>query len=132
MVLISSFPLNKIREAKVTKSIVKMQTEYFSVAMSEELITLLSSYRKSDPVLTTYDDRKLILYTVNRAITEQTLIATKDLNLSRSENIKLRKTRQIRQYFDSINKQYKPFGVEISSRQYFHRLILGFLEKGLQ
>jgi hypothetical protein len=107
----------------------KIVTEYIAVAVSDELLDLLILYRQSDPILETFEDRKLILYIVNKAIAENTQISTKEICLSRSQNIKLRKTPLINQHFESINSQYKKFGVEVSSRQYFHRLILGYLEQ---
>lgn len=103
---------------KSGRKIEKIVTEYIAVAVSDELLDLLILYRQSDPILETFEDRKLILYIVN-----------KEICLSRSQNIKLRKTPLINQHFESINNQYKKFGVEVSSRQYFHRLILGYLEQ---
>ena len=50
-----------------------------------------------------------------------------DLKLSRSKNIKLRKTKKIERHFTEVNARYQDFGVNISARQYFHRLILAYL-----
>ncbi|EPO0042678.1 hypothetical protein ACUFBV_004073 [Vibrio harveyi] len=107
----------------------RITTEYIAVAVSDELQELLINYRQSDPILETFEDRKLILYIVNKAIAENTKISTKEVCLSRLQNIKLKKTPAIKRHFDSINLQYKEYGVEVSSRQYFHRLILGYLEQ---
>lgn len=107
----------------------RITTEYIAVAVSDELQELLINYRQSDPILETFEDRKLILYIVNKAIAENTKISTKEVCLSRLQNIKLKKTPAIKRHFDSINQQYKEYGVEVSSRQYFHRLILGYLEQ---
>jgi len=111
-----------------SQEFVKISTEYYTVAMSDELADLLNTYRETDPILTTFDDRKLILYIVNIAISEKTNISTKEINLSRKQNIKLKKTRKINEHFEEINEKYKKYGVNISSRQYFYRLIIGFID----
>jgi len=111
------------------KSFDRIVTEYITVAVSDELLELLTQYRQFDPVLETFEDRKLILYIVNKAIAESTKISGKKVHLSRLKNIKLKKTPLIKRHFEAINQQYREFGVEVSSRQYFHRLILAYLEQ---
>ena len=105
----------------------RIVAEYYSIAISSTLERYLALYKQTDPVLSTLDDRKLILLLVNKAIDEQTELYVDDVKLSRSKNIKLRKTRKIEEHFTLVNDKYKAFGVSISARQYFHRLILGYL-----
>ncbi|MCM2680201.1 hypothetical protein NAF29_11040 [Echinimonas agarilytica] len=95
--------------------------------MSDELKVLIEQFRCTDPILSTMDDRKLILYIVNKALDEETQIFTDSLKLSRTKNVKLKKTRKISGHFNSVNEKYKNFGVNISPRQYFHRLILAYI-----
>jgi len=125
--IISVFGTNKMN--RNVEKFERIVSEYIAVAVSDELLQLLIKYRQSDPILETFDDRKLILYIVNKAIAENTKISTKKIRLTRLKNIKLKKTTLIKRHFDAINLQYKEFGVEVSSRQYFHRLILGYLEQ---
>lgn len=107
----------------------KISTEYYTVGVSDHLFNLMGQYRGLDPVLSTFDDRKLTLYIVNKAIEEHTEIAIDDIKLSRIKDIKLKQTRQIVKHFESVNKNYKAYGVSISSRQYFHRLMLSYIRK---
>ncbi|OBT09911.1 hypothetical protein A9267_20255 [Shewanella sp. UCD-FRSSP16_17] len=109
----------------------KISTEYYTVGVSNCLFDLMNEYRSLDPVLSTFDDRKLALYIVNRAIEEQIEIATDEIKLSRTKDIKLKQTRKITNHFESVNQTYKNYGVNISSRQYFHRLILSHIRNRL-
>ncbi|MFA0553994.1 hypothetical protein AB4538_24445 [Vibrio lentus] len=115
--------------ARVGKT--KISTEYYTVGVSNCLFDLMNEYRSLDPILSTFDDRKLILYIVNKAIEDETKIATDDVKLSRTKDIKLKQTRKIINHFDSVNQTYKKYGVNISSRQYFHRLILSHIRSRL-
>ncbi|EMW0562101.1 TPA: hypothetical protein NKU94_000661 [Vibrio parahaemolyticus] len=108
-------------------SFVRKETEYYNVAISEQLQLLIKNYRKLDPVLSTMDDRKLILYAVHKAIEGGGNIFIEPLDLSKNRNIKLKKTRDISYHFEEITKKYKEYGIEISSRQYFHRLVINHM-----
>ncbi|HAS6388796.1 hypothetical protein DC365_18150 [Vibrio vulnificus] len=108
-------------------SFVRKETEYYNVAISEQLQLLIKNYRKLDPVLSTMDDRKLILYAVHKAIEGGGNIFTEPLDLSKNRNIKLKKTRDISYHFEEITKKYREYGIEISSRQYFHRLVISHM-----
>ncbi|SHO23862.1 2-C-methyl-D-erythritol 2,4-cyclodiphosphate synthase [Moritella viscosa] len=79
-------------------------------------------------MLSIFDDRKLILYLVNLALDEDLGLYTADVNTERVKDIKLKKTRKIAKHFESINEKYKEYGISISSRQYFHRLLMNFLQ----
>ncbi|GMM87602.1 hypothetical protein MTsN2n6_05760 [Vibrio fortis] len=120
--LIKRITMNKTADGQA-----RIVAEYYSIAISSTLERHLALYKKTDPVLSTLDDRKLILLLVNKAIDEQTELYVDDVKLSRSKNIKLRKTRKIDEHFTLVNSKYKAFGVAISARQYFHRLVLGYL-----
>lgn len=105
----------------------RIVAEYYSIAISEQLESYLINYKRQDPILSTLDDRKLILLLVNKAIERKTDLYVGELQLSRSKNIKLRKTKTIERHFTEVNAKYQGFGVSISARQYFHRLILAYL-----
>lgn len=109
----------------------KISTEYYTVGVTDKLIDLMAEYRHLDPILTTFDDRKLLLYIVNQAIESKVGIATDDVKLSRIKDIKLKQTRKIVKYFETINEGYKEYGVSISARQYFHRLALSYIRNQL-
>ncbi|PJC85970.1 hypothetical protein CSW98_13125 [Vibrio sp. HA2012] len=109
--------------------IARIETEYFNVAISDELLNYLEQYRQQDPILSTMNDRKLILYVVHKAIDQNIEICTDKLNLQRNRDVKLKKTRLISRHFEGVNNKYQSFGVNISSRQYFHRLILNYLRE---
>jgi len=38
-----------------SQEFVKISTEYYTVAMSDELADLLNTYRETDPILTTFE-----------------------------------------------------------------------------
>lgn len=108
-------------------SFVRKETEYYNVAVSDDLSKYLEMYRSLDPIFSTMDDRKLILFVVHKAIEKNENIYTEELDLSRNRNVKLKKTSLIAKHFESINKKYRDYGVQISARQYFHRLVMNYL-----
>lgn len=117
---------------KLNNTDVKIRTEYYTVAMSDKLNDLIVSYKKVDSILSTLDDRKTVLFLVNSALEDKIEISTDQINLSRTKDIKLKKTKLIEKHFNEINERYNKFGVSISSRQYFHRLILNYLNINIE
>ena len=107
----------------------RIVAEYYSIAISEQLERYLIDYKQRDPILSTLDDRKLILLLVNKALEGKMDLYVGDIQLSNYKNIKLRKTKKIERHFTEVNEKYQGFGVNISARQYFHRLILAYLLK---
>lgn len=105
----------------------KIRTEYYAVPINIELERLINRYKTTDEILYTLDDRKLILYLISLALDEDLGVCTGDIVLSNVKDVKLKKTKKISQHFESVNKRYKNYGVRISSRQYFYRLLVKFL-----
>lgn len=105
----------------------RIRTEYYTVAINDSLKILIDSYKATDEVLYALDDRKLILYLVNLALDEGLGLSTGDISQSGVKDVKLKKTKKISQHFNSVNDKYKDHGVRVSSRQYFHRLLVKFL-----
>ncbi|MEL0624782.1 hypothetical protein V6238_17035 [Marinomonas arenicola] len=105
----------------------KIRTEYYTVAINNSLKELIDRYKATDEVLYALDDRKLILYLVNLALDEGLGVSTGEITLSGVKDIKLKKTKKISLHFNCVNEKYKNHGVKVSSRQYFHRLLVKFL-----
>lgn len=105
----------------------RIKTEYYTVPKSQMLLDLLSSYKKINNTCYSLNERQLILYIVNKAIEDKVELYTGELCLETKQNIKLKKTKAISEHFNIVSAEYSRFGARISQRQYFHRLILGFL-----
>ncbi len=105
----------------------RITTEYYTVPKTEHLNKLLSEYKKINSTCCSLNERQLLLYITNKAIEDKADLYSGDLFFEQKQNIKLKKTKRIKNHFNSISEEYAQYGVRISQRQYFHRLILGFL-----
>lgn len=105
----------------------RITAEYYTVPKTNHLDQLLSKYKKMNNTCCSLNERQLLLYIVNLAIEEKTELFSGEVLFESKQNIKLKKTRLIRSHFDSVSEEYEKYGARISQRQYFHRLILGYL-----
>ncbi len=105
----------------------RITTEYYTVPKTDYLEQLLSKYKESNSICYSLNERQLLLYIVNKAIENNGDLYSGELCFELKQNIKLKKTRLIKSHFNSISNEYQKYGIKISQRQYFHRLVLGFL-----